>query len=242
MRACVPIAAAVVVLALISSGRISTESAGAQPVTTCSESSARPPSFAMAGLTVNTPKPLYDGVEATVTPLSAASGLAECEEIGGLVAIGTSSANLLFVQLYAHSRLPGKFVTKYQWATRGQWHVAPAFARGIPWSARTSHVLRLRRVRPSFHWLVEVDGQIMNRIKLPGTQRGLAVPRALLFADNHDDHLNRGSFRFDGVRLRSVTSDRWSEFPRGKTWLYTEHRSYVYVKLPRRTSFIVKSR
>jgi hypothetical protein len=244
MRTAPVLGAALLALLVILAASLGVESGRAQwAASTCTESGKESAGgfVAQAGLGVKTPRLLYDGVKATVTPLTRATGLSGCEKTAGLVAIG-ESGRLLYAMVYAHSRLPGKFVPKYGWATGGYMYSRPALAPGIPWNVRTSHTLRLVRVRPSYHWLVYVDGAIMNRIVLPGSERGLALPRALIYADNRDSRLNRGSFRFDRVLVRPVGSRRWTQFPRGKTWLYTDHAKYTYVKLPVRTSFIAKSR
>ncbi|MGH2921295.1 MAG: hypothetical protein ACRDKU_04425 [Gaiellaceae bacterium] len=226
-------------MAMLAFAAISIEPSRAEPVTNCANEGPR--FIAQAGIGVRSTEPLYDGVQATVTPLTRASGLSGCEKIAGIVAIGRSR-NFLIASVYAHARLPGKFVPKYEWMQNGNFYGSPAVLPGVPWAAQSSHTLRLTRVRSSSTWSVEIDGTLVRRASLPGSQRGLALPKALLVADNHDRQLNRGSFRFDNVLVRPAGAHRWAQFPRGNTWLYTDHASYMYVKLPVRTSFIAKSR
>jgi hypothetical protein len=66
------------------------------------------------------------------------------------------------------------------------------------------------------------------------------APHALLYANNQDGKLNRGSFRFTQVHALPVGGQTWTRFPHGKTWFYTDHPKYMWVKLSH-TSFIAKS-
>jgi hypothetical protein len=88
---------------------------------------------------------------------------------------------------------------------------------------------------------LQVDNHTVDYIDLPGSNRGLPVPRALLYATNKDGRLNRGSFRFTHVRALPAGGQTWARFPHGKTWLYTTHPKYTYVGLSN-TSFIAKNR
>src|SRR5262245_48099632 len=124
---------------------------------------------------------------------------------------------------------------------RPYYYVAPANVPGFPSGAGHVHTLRLTRLRPSSTWLVEVDDHIVDRIVLPGSSRGLPMPRTLLYASNRDGRLNRGSFRFTQVHALPAGGQTWSRFPHGKTWLYTDHPKYTYVGLSK-TSFIAKNR
>ena len=197
---------------------------------------------AHAGLGVRVRALRFDGVEATITPLKSASGLSGCERLGGLVGIGSSSQTYLVLDLYAQARLPSRFVSHYQWAKGGPYfYVAPAVVPGLPSTARHAHTLRIARLRPSSTWLVEVDNHVVDHIDLPGSNRGLPMPRALLYSSNRDGRLNRGSIRFTQVRALPAGRQTWTRFPHGKTWLYTTHPKYTYVKLGN-TSFIAKNR
>ena len=198
---------------------------------------------AHAGLGVHVRTLRFDGVEATITPLRGASGLSGCERLGGLVGIGSTVAGTyLVVDLYAQARRPGRFVSHYQWAKGGPyWYVAPALVPGLPSGARHAHTLRITRLRSSSTWLVEVDNHVVDHIDLPGSNRGLPMPRALLYASNQDGKLNRGSLRFTNVRALPARGQTWTRFPHGKTWLYTDHPKYTYVDLGT-TSFIAKNR
>jgi hypothetical protein len=146
------------------------------------------------------------------------------------------------LDLYAQARLPSRFVSHYQWAKGGPYYyVAPARVPGLPSTARHAHTLRIARLRPSSTWLVEVDNHVVDHIDLPGSNRGLPMPRALLYASNQDGKLNRGSFRFTHVHALPAGGQTWTRFPHGKTWLYTTHPKYTYVDLSN-TSFIAKNR
>jgi hypothetical protein len=198
---------------------------------------------AHAGLGVRVRTLRFDGVEATIKPLRSASGLTGCERIGGLIGIGSTVAGTyLVLDLYAQARLPTGFVSHYQWAKGGPYYyVAPARVTGFPSSAGRAHTLRLTRLRASSTWLVEVDDHVVDHVELPGSKRGLPMPRALLYASNRDGRLNRGSFRFTRVRALPTGGQTWVRFPHGKTWLYTDHPKYTYVGLSN-TSFIAKNR
>jgi hypothetical protein len=183
----------------------------------------------------------FDGVEATITPLKNASGLSGCERLGGLVGIGSSVRQVyLTADLYAQARLPSGFVSHYQWAKGGPYYYV-ARVPGLPSTARHAHVLRLSRLRPSSTWLVEVDNHVVDHVDLPGSNKGLPMPRALLYASNEDGKLNRGSFRFTQVHALPVGGRTWTRFPHGKTRLYTDHPKYTWVALSH-TSFIAKNR
>jgi hypothetical protein len=236
----------VIALLVIVAATLGVGSGRAQPSTsTCAQAaSGSGGTFtAHAGLGVHVRTLRFDGVEATITPLRSASGLSGCERIGGLVGIGSSEQQTyLVLDLYAQARRPSGFVSHYQWAKGGPYYyVAPARLSGLPSAARHAHTLRIARLRPSSTWLVEVDNHIIGRIDLPGPNRGLPMPRALLYASNRDGKLNRGSFRFTRVRALPVGGRTWTRFPHGKTWLYTTHSKYTYVKLSN-TGFIAKSR
>ena len=69
----------------------------------------------------------------------------------------------------------------------------------------------------------QVDNHVVDHIDLPGSNRGLPMPRALLYASNQDGKLNRGSLRFTSVRALPAGGQTWTRFPHGKTWLYTDH-------------------
>jgi hypothetical protein len=198
---------------------------------------------AHAGLGVHVRTLRFDGVEATITPLRAATGLSGCERLGGLVGIGSTVAGTyLVLDLYAQARLPNGFVSHIQWAKGGPYYyVAPALVRGLPSRAGRAHTLRITRLRGSSTWLVEVDNHVVDHIDLPGSNRGLPMPRALLYASNQDGKLNRGSLRFTNVRALPAGDKTWKRFPHGKTWLYTDHPKYKYVDLGK-TSFIAKNR
>ena len=184
----------------------------------------------------------FDGVEATLTPLRSASGLSGCERLGGLVGIGSSEQTYLVLDLYAQARLPNGFVSHYQWAKGGPYYyVAPSRVPGLPSTAGHAHTLRIARLPTSSRWLLQVDHHTYDYIDLPGSNRGLPMPRALLYASNKDGRLNRGSFRFTGVRALPAGGETWARFPHGKTWLYTDHPKYTYVGLSK-TSFIAKNR
>jgi hypothetical protein len=217
----------------------------AQPsASTCAqdENGSRGNFTAHAGLGVHVRTLRFDGVEATITPLRNAAGLSGCERIGGLVGIGSSAQTYLVLDLYAQARLPSRFVSHYQWATGGPYYyVAPALVPGLPSTARHAHTFRIARLRPSSTWLVEVDNHVIDHIDLPGSNRGLPMPRALLYASNQDGKLNRGSFRFTHVHALPAGGQTWTRFPHGKTWLYTTHPKYTYVDLSN-TSFIAKNR
>jgi hypothetical protein len=223
----------------VSSGR-------AQPsASTCAQGAneSRGNFTAHAGLGVRVRTLRFDGVEATIKPLRSASGLTGCERIGGLVGIGSTVAGTyLVLDLYSQARLPTGFVSHYQWAKGGPyWYVAPARVSGLPSSAGRAHTLRLTRLRPTSTWLVEVDNHVVHHIELPGSNRGLPMPRALLYASNQDGRINRGSFRFTHVHALPAGGQTWTRFPHGKTWLYTDHPKYMYVDLGA-TSFIAKNR
>jgi len=231
----------VLVAATLGVGSSRAQSSGS----TCArdENGSRGNFTAHAGLGVHVRTLRFDGVEATITPLRGASGLSGCERLGGLVGIGSTQAGTyLVLDLYAQARLPNRFVSHIQWAKGGPYYyVAPALAPGFPSPARHAHTLRLARLRPSSTWLVEVDNHVVDHIDLPGSSRGLPMPRALLYASNQDGRLNRGSIRFTQVHALSVGSDTWARFPHGKTWLYTDHPRYTYVGLGK-TGFIAKNR
>jgi hypothetical protein len=213
-------------------------------ISTCAqdENGSRGNFTAHAGLGVHVRTLRFDGVEATITPLRSASGLSGCERLGGLVGIGSVGQSYLVLDLYAQARLPSGFVSHYQWAKGGPYYyVAPARVPGLPSTVRHAHTLRIARLRPSSSWLVEVDNHVVDHIDLPGSNRGLPMPRALLYASNEDGKLNRGSFRFTHVHALPAGGQTWTRFPHGKTWLYTTHPKYTWVKLSH-TSFIAKSR
>jgi hypothetical protein len=236
----------VIALLVIVGATLGVGSGRAQPSTsTCAQAgSGSGGTFtAHAGLGVHVRTLRFDGVEATITPLRSASGLSGCERIGGLVGIGSSAQQTyLVLDLYAQARSPNGFVSHYQFAKGGPYYyVAPVRVSGLPSTARTAHTLRIARLRPSSTWLVEVDDHVVGRIDLPGSHRGLPMPRALLSASNRDGKLNRGSFRFTRVHVLPAGGQTWTRFPHGKTWLYTDHSKYTYVKLSN-TSFIAKSR
>lgn len=197
---------------------------------------------AHAGLGVRVRTLRFDGVEATITPLRGVSGLSGCERLGGLVGIGsTAQRTYLVLDLYAQARLPSRFVSHYQWAKGGPYYyVAPTRVPGFPSSAGQAHKLRISRLPTSSRWLLQVDNQTVDYIDLPGSNRGLPLPRALLYASNKDGNLNRGSIRFTHVRALPAGRHTWARFPHGKTWLYTDHPKYTYVDLGA-TSFIAKS-
>ena len=197
---------------------------------------------AHAGLGVHVRTLRFDGVEATITPLRGASGLTGCERLGGLVGIGSSGGSYLVLDLYAQARLQNGFVSHYQWSTGGPlYYVAPTRVPGFPSAARRAHTLRISRLPTSSRWLLQVDNQTVDYIDLPGSSRGLPLPRALLYASNQDGNLNRGSIRFTDVRALPTGGQAWKRFPHGKTWLYTDHPKYTYVALGS-TSFIAKNR
>ena len=216
------------------------ETASAEPTANCAEDGGQT-APARVGLGVRPTGMRFDGVMARITPRRPASGLTGCEQLAGMVAIGNSFDRILVAKVYAHSRLPGRFVIRYEWGTGGYWYTQGAVLPGMPWRAGRPHLFRLERVRPTADWLVEIDGRNVDRIRLPGSQRGLEKPRAELVTRNSDGTLNRGSFRFDDVRVRPRGGDGWAEFPRGRSWLYTYDRHYTYTSLPGRTSFIAKS-
>jgi hypothetical protein len=198
---------------------------------------------AHAGLGVRVRTIRFDGVEATIKPLRSASGLTGCERIGGLIGIGSTVAGTyLVLDLYSQARLPTGFVSHYQWAKGGPYYyVAPTRVPGFPSSAGHAHTLRITRLPTSSRWLLQVDNHTVDYIDLPGSNRGLPMPRALLYASNRDGRLNRGSFRFTRVRALPAGGQTWARFPHGKTWLYTDHPKYTYVGLSK-TSFIAKNR
>jgi hypothetical protein len=235
----------VTALLVIVGATLGVGSGRAQPsASTCAQdgSGSRGNFTAHAGLGVHVRTLRFDGVEATITPLRSASGLSGCERLGGLVGIGSSGQTYLVLDLYAQARLPSGFVSHYQWAKGGPYYyVAPARVPGLPSTARHAHTLRLARLRPSSTWLVEVDNHVVDHIDLPGSNRGLPMPRALLYASNQDGKLNRGSFRFTHVHALPAGGQTWTRFPHGKTWLYTTHPKYTYVDLGS-TSFIAKNR
>jgi hypothetical protein len=235
----------VTALLVIVGATLGVGSGRAQPsASTCAqdENGSRGNFTAHAGLGVHVRTLRFDGVEATITPLRSASGLSGCERLGGLVGIGSSGQTYLVLDLYAQARLPSGFVSHYQWAKGGPYYyVAPARVPGLPSTARHAHTLRLARLRPSSTWLVEVDNHVVDHIDLPGSNRGLPMPRALLYASNQDGKLNRGSFRFTHVHALPAGGQTWTRFPHGKTWLYTTHPKYTYVDLGS-TSFIAKNR
>jgi hypothetical protein len=244
MRTGPVLGAALLALLIILAASLGAESSQAKPsAATCTaDGSGGGPSVAHAGLGVVKRRLRFDGVEATITPQRSATGLSGCDKLGALVAIGTGQVYLL-AELYAHARLPDGFVSRYQWAKGGPYYyVAPAVVPSLPSTMRHAHVLRLVRDRPSTSWRVEVDGHLVNRINLPGSSRGLMMPRSLLYAINRQRPLNRGSFRFDEVLVLPAGMRSWTTFPHGKSWLYTDHAKYTYVDLPGRRSFIAKSR
>jgi hypothetical protein len=197
---------------------------------------------AHAGLGVRVRTLRFDGVEATIKPLRSASGLTGCERIGGLIGIGSSPGAYLVLDLYAQARLPTGFFSHYQWAKGGPYYYeAPVVVHGLPSSAGRAHTLRITKLPTSSRWLLQVDNHTVEYIDLPGSNRGLPVPRALLYATNKDGRLNRGSFRFTHVRALPAGGRTWARFPHGKTWLYTTHPKYTYVGLGA-TSFIAKNR
>jgi hypothetical protein len=198
---------------------------------------------AHAGLGVRVRTLRFDGVEATIKPLRSASGLTGCERIGGLIGIGSTVAGTyLVLDLYAQALLPTGFVSHYQWAKGGPYYyVAPAHVTGLPSTAGHAHTLRISRLPTSNRWLLEVDKHTVDYIDLPGSNRGLPMPRALLYASNRDGKLNRGSLRFTHVHAVAAGGQTWTRFPHGKTWLYTDHPKYTYVGLGS-TSFIAKNR
>lgn len=245
MRAA-PTLGLVIALLVIAGASLGVGSGRAQPsASTCAQGGdGSSGNFtAHAGLGVHVRTLRFDGVEATIKPLRSASGLSGCERLGALAGIGSTVAGTyLVVDLYAQARLPTGFVSHYQWAKGGPYYyVAPASVPGFPSGAGHVHTLRLTRLRPSSTWLVEVDDHIVDRIVLPGSSRGLPMPRTLLYASNRDGRLNRGSFRFTQVHALPAGGQTWSRFPHGKTWLYTDHPKYTYVGLSK-TSFIAKNR
>jgi hypothetical protein len=208
------------------------------------ENGSRGDFTAHAGLGVHVRTLRFDGVEATLTPLKRASGLSGCERLGGLVGIGsTAQGTYLVLDLYARARFPARFISHYQWAKGGPYYyVAPAIVSGLPSAAGQEHTLRIARLRESSTWLVDVDGHVLDHVDLPGSNRGLPMPRALLYASNQDGRLNRGSIRFTHVRALPAGGQTWTRFPHGKTWLYTTHpKQYKYLHLSN-TSFVAKSR
>jgi hypothetical protein len=235
----------VIALLVIVGATLGVGSVRAQPsASTCAQdgNESRGNFTAHAGLGVHVRTLRFDGVKATIKPLRSASGLSGCERLGGLVGIGSSTGTYLVLDLYAQARLRSGFVSHYQWAKGGPYYyVAPARVPGLPSSAGRAHTLRITRLRPSSTWLVEVDNHVVDHIDLPGSNRGLPMPRALLYASNRDGKLNRGSLRFTRVRALPVGGRTWTRFPHGKTWLYTDHPKYTYVELSS-TSFIAKSR
>jgi hypothetical protein len=245
MRRGQQLGAAFLALLVILGASLGTESSQAKPsaaACTADGNGSGGPTVAHAGLGVVRRQLKFDGVEATITPQRSATGLSGCDKLGALVAIGTGQVYLV-AELYAHARLPDGFVSRYQWSNGGPYYyVAPAIVPSLPSTMRHAHVLRLVRARPSTSWRVEVDGHVVNRIHLPGSSRGLTMPRALLYAVNRQQPLNRGSFRFDEVLVLPAGSRSWTTFPHGKSWLYTDHTKYTYVNLPGRRSFIAKSR
>ena len=232
-------------LLVILGATLGVASGRAQPsASTCAQdgNGSRGSFTAHAGLGVHVRTLRFDGVEATITPLRSASGLSGCERIGGLVGIGSVGQSYLVLDLYAQARLPSGFVSHYQWAKGDPYYyVAPARVPGLPSTARHAHTLRIARLRPSSTWLVEVDNHVVDHVDLPGSNRGLPMPRALLYASNEDGKLNRGSFRFTHVHALPAGGQTWTRFPHGKTWLYTTHPKYTWVDLSN-TSFIAKNR
>ncbi len=236
----------VTALLVIASATLAVGSGRAQPSSsTCAQdqNGSRGNFTAHAGLGVHVRTLRFDGVEATIKPLRSASGLTGCERIGGLVGIGsTKTGTYLVLDLYAQARLPTGWFSHYQWAKGGPYYYeAPVVVPGLPSSAGRPHTLRITRLRPSSTWLVEVDNHVVDHIELPGSNRGLPMPRALLYASNRDGKLNRGSLRFTQVHALPAGGQTWTRFPHGKTWLYTDHPKYTYVDLSA-TSFIAKSR
>ena len=146
------------------------------------------------------------------------------------------------MDLYAQALLPTGFFSHYQWAKGGPYYYeAPTRVPGFPSGAGHAHTLRITRLPTSSRWLLQVDNHTVDYIDLPRSNRGLPMPRALLYASNKDGRLNRGSFRFTGVRALPAGGQTWARFPHGKTWLYTDHPKYTYVGLSK-TSFIAKNR
>jgi hypothetical protein len=236
----------VIALLVIVGATVGVGSGRAQPsASTCAATGdgGRGNFTAHAGLGVHVRTLRFDGVEATIKPLRSASGLSGCERLGGLVGIGsTKTGTYLVLDLYAQARLPTGWFSHYQWAKGGPYYyVAPAVVPGLPSSAGRAHTLRITRRRPSSTWLVEVDNHVVDHIDLPGSNRGLPMPRGLLYASNRDGKLNRGSLRFTHVHALPAGGQTWTRFPHGKTWLYTDHPKYTYVKLSH-TSFIAKNR
>jgi hypothetical protein len=241
-----PTLALVIALLVIVGATLGVGSGRAQPsASTCAATGdgGRGNFTAHAGLGVRVRTLRFDGVEATIKPLRSASGLTGCERIGGLIGIGSTVAGTyLVLDLYAQARLPTGFVSHYQWAKGGPYYyVAPTRVPGFPSSAGHAHTLRITRLPTSSRWLLQADNQTVDYIDLPGSNRGLPMPRALLYASNKDGRLNRGSFRFTHVRALPAGGQTWTRFPHGKTWLYTDHPKYTYVKLSH-TSFIAKNR
>jgi len=235
-----------VALLVIVGATLGVGSSRAQPsASTCTQdgNGAKGNFTAHAGLGVHVRALRFDGVQATITPLRGATGLRGCETLGGLVGIGSTVAGTyLVVELYAQSRSPSRFVSEYQWAKGGPyWYFAPVFVPGLPSGAGHAHTLLITRLRSSSTWIVEVDNHVVAHVDLPGSSRGLPMPRALLYASNEGGKLNRGSLRFTNVRALPAGGQTWTRFPHGKTWLYTDHPKYTYVSLSK-TSFIAKSR
>jgi hypothetical protein len=240
-------AAALLLLALAGGGaavgRFEDDAAAQTLRASCAEHNASPRPV-RAGIAIAPdvrPVPLFDGVQAWIEPLVPASGLVGCEQISGLVAIG-AVRNFAAAYLTARAAPRGFFMPKYGWITGGVDTTAPLVVGRSPWPARSGHLYRIRRLRPSTPWVVEIDGRVVGGFNLPGSTRGLPAPSAELYTTNNAGGLNRGSFRFQRVMVLPAHGRRWTEFPRGRTILFTTDTRYTYTKLPRRTQFIAKSR
>ena len=198
---------------------------------------------AHVGLGVHVPKLRFDGVEATITPLKSASGLSGCERLGGLVGIGsTAQGTYLVLDLYAQARLPSGFVSHYQWAKGGPYYyVAPARVPGLPSTAGHAHTLRIARLPTSSRWLLQVDHHTVDYIDLPGSNRGLPMPRALLYASNKDGRITAGHSASPTSMLCRLEGRPGRVSRTARRGCTPTHPKYKYVGLSN-TSFIAKNR